>query len=306
MAGSVLGNNVHVAIVGLLLFSCVAYVSLSKSWIDGLQIQNDCANRRGNVSESGVKAFDELVDAAYELAVLGTGMLTVSNAGMSTPKPNPIPGEGGAPSVRRKFNITSYPQELRTTGGLDDSDRSVLGHIYSTADSVFEYGLGESTAIASWVGVPRWSGVDSDAEWVSMARSKSPPHYQFHFGDVGPTKKWGKPTDPTLGKRVLRYAVAPLALEHDPFAVYLVDGRWRVMCACISFLHAMSHGANMSKVQVLIHDYAQLSRGYQVIEKVADRLKMPSANLAVFQLKESTNEDELVAIILKHVNVSIR
>jgi hypothetical protein len=34
------------------------------------------------------------------------------------------------------------------------------------ADSVFEIGIGESTKIAIFVGVPRLTGVDGALEWV--------------------------------------------------------------------------------------------------------------------------------------------
>ena len=40
----------------------------------------------------------------------------------------------------------------RGTGGLFDTDRTLLADIYSSVDSVFEFGLGESSKIAAWVG----------------------------------------------------------------------------------------------------------------------------------------------------------
>jgi len=54
-----------------------------------------------------------------------------------------------------------------------------------------------------------------------------------------------------LKKNLYNYQIVPLALEKKPFEVYIIDGRYRVACACVSFLHAMKYGADMSQVRVL-------------------------------------------------------
>jgi hypothetical protein len=61
---------------------------------------------------------------------------------------------------RPDFDLVNW--KTRTAGGLADRDRLMLAKIYREADSMFEYGLGESTHIAAQVGVPRYSGIDSD------------------------------------------------------------------------------------------------------------------------------------------------
>lgn len=109
--------------------------------------------------------------------------------------------------------------------------------LYRNADSVFEFGLGESTRIAAAVGVPRYAGIDSDAAWVSNVRGDVPLHYRFYFADIGPTKDWGYPTKDVL-KGELNYQMVPLIAEPEPFGVYMVDGRWRLGCVLLSFLHA--------------------------------------------------------------------
>jgi hypothetical protein len=53
---------------------------------------------------------------------------------------------------RKEFQLARW---IRGTGGLTDKDQTLLVKYYSSASSVFEYGLGESTLIASHVGVPR-------------------------------------------------------------------------------------------------------------------------------------------------------
>ena len=79
----------------------------------------------------------------------------------------------------------------RGTGGLRDTDRTLLADIYSSVDSVFEFGLGESTKIAAWVGVSRYVGVDSDAAWVTNIRDEvNMDHFRFIFADIGARICW--------------------------------------------------------------------------------------------------------------------
>ena len=48
-----------------------------------------------------------------------------------------------------------------------------------------------------------------------------------------------------LQKIHFNYQIASLIVERQPFDMYLVDGRYRVACACLSLLHAMSRGGDM-------------------------------------------------------------
>ncbi len=70
----------------------------------------------------------------------------------------------------QEFELRNW--KMKTGGGLEDADRVMLGSFYGSANSVFEWGLGESSYIAGHLNVPRFAGVDSDAEWVSSAREK--------------------------------------------------------------------------------------------------------------------------------------
>jgi len=196
---------------------------------------------------------------------------------------------------RNKFSLDKSWK--RGTGGLDDEDRKTLGELYFNANSVFEYGLGESTLVAAHTAVPRYAGVDSDAEWVMQTRNNvvekyQSDHFRFFFADIGKTGLFGTPDDPTLQKNEYDYQIAPLILELDAFDVYVVDGRYRVACACISFLHAMKYGADMSKVQVAIHDNDQRKRGYAAIKEVAD-VVVENKKLWVYRLKPETTQEQL-------------
>ena len=221
-------------------------------------------------SDSNTVSFEQLVESSYYDS-LGTNN-----------------------STRRLYKLQSFPSDLRTSGGLTNNDRVLIGKLYSNASSAFEYGLGESTYIAAWTGMPRLSGVDSDPAWISLVRDKDivPDNYQFDFGDIGPTGGWGFPKKLGLAKQIFRYVLAPLSLERKPFEIYLVDGRFRVACACASFLHAMSTGADMKRVKVLVHDYQDKNRGYQIIETLARKMIMADG-LAVFMLLPNTTQAQI-------------
>ena len=194
--------------------------------------------------------------------------------------------------TRKEFILDSTWK--RGTGGLDDEDRKLLGQLYHNASSIFEFGLGESTLIAAETNVPRYAGIDSDANWVTSIRESIPhrEHFRFYFADIGKTKKWGYP-ESSLTKNVYDYQIVPLEAEKEAFDVYLVDGRYRVACLCLSLLHAMKHGADMEHVKVGIHDAYR--REYQVVKQIGD-LILETKNLRIFQLKNGVVEDDIVQL----------
>eukprot|EP00977_Amphora_coffeiformis_P016915 scaffold5364_cov164-Amphora_coffeaeformis.AAC.13 len=212
--------------------------------------------------------------------------------------------------VRNQFDLKSWDRQ--TTGELKDLDRLKVAEIYSQADSVFEWGLGESSYIAAEVGVPRYGGVDSDAVWVQAARDKSPDHFRFHLGDIGPTGNWGRPQQQRLPKAYLNYQFAPLVSEDQAFDVYMVDGRMRMGCALVAFLHASAFGTTEKEKSplVLIHDYYDDDRSaacaeckkfkWQIpnhrITEVADLIDHSGAMLAVFKRKPGVSDETIEAL----------
>jgi hypothetical protein len=193
---------------------------------------------------------------------------------------------------RRKFNASEWEQ--KTSGGLEDADRNVIAHAYSNANSVFEFGLGESTYIANHVNVPRYSGVDSDPEWVAKARARVSPNFCFYFADVGKTQAWGYPH--RIGpKATYDYQVAPLVIEPLPFDVYLVDGRWRVGSLLTSFLHASARGEKvLTDTIVLLHDCHRknLHKADQLFE-----VRQPgNSSLCAFRRRPETTDQDIMAM----------
>lgn len=190
-------------------------------------------------------------------------------------------------------------------GGLDDNDRMALGELYYNATSVFEFGLGESTRIAAFTGVPRYSGVDSDPAWIEKARQDAGlSHFRFYYGDIGSTMFYGHPANKSLPKIQFNYQIAPLALEDKPFDVYLVDGRYRVACACLSLLHAMKTGGDMERVRIGIHDNHKMSRDYNKFQEVAD-VVLQLNKLWVYKLRKDVDEQSIYELWQKVHNFEI-
>jgi len=187
----------------------------------------------------------------------------------------------------------------RSGGGLDDSDRELVGKLYHNASSILEFGLGESTHIAAYVGVPRYFGIDTDATWVGNARKGTMAHFRFAFSDIGSTLSFGNPADNTLKKIPVNSQSSPLNNEMEAFDFYMVDGRYRVSCACASFLHAMSRGGDMSLVLVAVHDWTHRP-SYWIIKEVAE-IVHKSNNLAVMKIKTTATEDDVFKIWENHI-----
>ena len=192
---------------------------------------------------------------------------------------------------RRVFDIKAWV-EHRSQGGLGNYDRIMLAQYYSNASSVFEYGIGESTAIAAHVGVPRFVGVDSDPEWVSIARDKGLAHFRFHLADIGTSGMWGFPVNnQVLPKQVLNYQLAPLIVEPQAFDVYTVDGRWRLACMLACFLHSSARGAPHDQSIVLIHDCERPE--YHRADHVLNLVEKSQNKLCVYKRKQDTTDADL-------------
>ena len=207
------------------------------------------------------------------------------------------------------FVLTNWT--LRTQGGMDNKDRELLAGIYARANSVFEFGLGESTYLADYLQVPRYVGVDSDVAYVNDCRRMVSSHFRFYYADVGTTKAWGYPTE-NLAKSVMQYQIAPLQAEPLPFDVYMVDGRWRTALLVLSFLHAAARGADRSHTTVLLHDCFQeghtaehrrrnqLRLVYQSADHLLDLVDHSKSLLCVYKRKPTTTDDQLMAVWQQH------
>lgn len=252
-------------------------VSLRVSKSDSLSTAASAPSQNHVMTTS---SFESIVQSAYDLA-------------FSKPASPP----------RKKLDLATW---TKGTGGLTDKDRILLAKVYRNASSVFEFGLGESSLIASHVGVPRYAGVDSDAAWVSQSRDKVHSHFRFYLADIGGTGAWGKPEDTELTKSVLDYQLAPLIVEPNAFDVYMVDGRMRLACMMASFLHASSRGAPTDQTIVLIHDCVEKRVKYKAADHLLDLVHHSGDRLCAYQRKPSTTDEDLLKVWEENYMVWVR
>ena len=258
-------------------------------------------------------AFDLAVQLAYNLIdpTTKSSMIQQQQQTSIVPKKEP--------RTPPPFDVNDW--DNRTEGGLQDLDRILLAELYGTAHSVFEYGLGESTYIANAMEVPRYAGIDSDAVWVTMAREKVSDRFRFYFADIGMTKVWGHPTNPDLAKNILHYQLMPLIVEDQPFDVYMSDGRWRIPCMMVSFLHASARGADPAQTTVLLHDcfipehwdsrkngmnfpkYLNNRPDYHSADHLVDLVRHSGNRLCVYQRKPTTTDQDLYEFWLANYNM---
>ena len=219
---------------------------------------------------------------------------------------------------RRSLILDTWPYKRK--GGLTDTDRVLLADIFGKVDSVFEWGLGESTLIAHHMGVPRYTGVDSDPQYVASTRGNllticsnhSQSHernlasrYRFLFADIGTTEKWGRPEEEALGKNVLNYQLMGLMSEIRPFQAYIVDGRYRLPCLLVAFLHANQVGnfktfystdteeeTEDTQPFVLVHDCSR--KRYHKADHLLQYKKAHNSRFCIYRRRKETTDRELV------------
>jgi hypothetical protein len=173
--------------------------------------------------------------------------------------------------------------------------------------------------MASTLKVPRFSGIDSDPQWIKDVRAKTLPHFRYYFADIGETGEWGIPKFPDLAKNVYNYQIMPLQAEPNPFDVYLIDGRYRVACAMAAFLHAGTSAAESASGSkgpvVIIHDcfhqdhvgtdekdieQMQLRARYHVADHLLDLVDHSGHKVCVYRRKPTTTDEDLYKIWQEH------
>ena len=172
-------------------------------------------------------------------------------------------------------------------GGMNREEQQLLEDVYRRSSSVFEWGMGSSTKLAEFVGIERLVAVDSALTWVDKLKKKiTLPNYNLVYVNIGPIKKYGNPKDESMKDQWPDYSLY-VDTTSERFDVYLVDGRFRVACACRALLHG---GYN---ALVLIHDFKRSE--YQVILQIAYRVEQTNS-LVVLKRREDASDDAIVSL----------
>ena len=132
-----------------------------------------------------------------------------------------LPGAAGAPTMPP----TMPPEAI-----------AELTQAYQAASVILEYGSGGSTRLAAQLPGKTVFSVESDLDWLrdmkawldAEARAAT---VHLHHADIGPTGKWGIPTDE---KSFRKWPGYPNVVWDRPDFIHpdvvLVDGRFRLAC----------------------------------------------------------------------------
>ena len=197
-------------------------------------------------------------------------------------------------SAINAYNSIQLLDEFRdqfSGGGMDRPEQELLARTYTNAKSVFEWGMGSSTLVAAHVGIKRLTAVDSTTTWVEKVRAMlKHPMYTFRHADIGPVIVFGIPKDDAHKDQWPDYSLQ-VDQENEPFDVYLVDGRFRVACACRALLHGRADSL------VLVHDFGRDE--YKVLLTLADKGEQERV-LVVLRRKPTTSDAEIKAVWEKY------
>ena len=181
-------------------------------------------------------------------------------------------------------NIYDSKTNTFKNGGMDAQEIRLFSNILANVTSVFEWGMGTSTLLAYKQNIKTLTAVDSSSIWVESLKTKlHESSYVFKHVDIGPVMGWGMPVDNKFKKQWPKYSQT-VNENHMAFDVYLVDGRFRVACACM----ALQHGHEESLV--IVHDWNR--KQYHILLTLSNIVHLVH-NLVVLKRKPDLNLKKL-------------
>lgn len=219
------------------------------------KVDNSKVREKQDSHESG---FDRISNELYELASAKYGNETSIHRPSSFGTVN---DEKMEKVFLQFFNVSDFKVQNIT----------ILEDIYTSSSSVFEYGIGESTRIASANGVARYTGVDEKAKLITTLRnSLGSKYFRFHYA-----------TSRTNSIQLLYdFVMTPLILERNAFDIYFVNlDRVGVdvafSCIVASILHALKHKAVDRKSSRLVVYTTRLKDQENVMELIEKMVGLP-------------------------------
>lgn len=194
--------------------------------------------------------------------------------------------EKGATNQKVDVLANIYDSQTNTfkNGGMDAQEIQLFSNVIANVTSVFEWGMGTSTLLAYKLNIKILTAVDSSSIWVESLKAKLyQSSYIFKHVDIGPVKGWGMPVDNKFKKQWPNYSQV-VNENNMPFDVYLVDGRFRVACACM----ALQHGHEKSLV--IVHDWNR--KQYHILLTLSNIVHLVH-NLVVLRRKPHLNLEQL-------------
>lgn len=178
--------------------------------------------------------------------------------------------------------------------------------IATQAGCYLEWGLGGSTRAALRAPARRILSVESDPAWIAIARDDAEVRVAEQGGrltilhaDIGPTGRWGVPLAGDA-RDWAAYAEAPwaaLAAEGAWPGIVLVDGRFRVACACAVAREALRR-PDLPPPLLLLHDVSPQRPYYDPVFK-AWEAEVSVGSLRVLRLRPGLDAAALDAQVAR-------
>lgn len=165
--------------------------------------------------------------------------------------------------------------------------------------SYLEFGSGESTKLAvKFTNIKKIDSVESDKKFIEknlltdtdIIQSLDSNRLRIHFIDIGPTKKWGYPTDTSTKHLWPNYSTNIFNGNKD-YDLVLVDGRFRISCVLNTIL-------NTSDSKILIHDFWNRPQ-YHLVLRFLDEIESVDT-FGLFKKKEPVNKRKIQSLIAKY------
>ncbi len=181
---------------------------------------------------------------------------------------------------------------------LTNQEIQLLKKYLQSSENYLEFGSGGSTFLAAMMQRNIYS-VESDANWVKYLCSWKIIQNQVDIGrlkfiniDIGPTGRWGIPTDLNNKDKFYQYSSYIFENSRNNFDTVFIDGRFRVACVLRSIMSCSDN------VVILIHDYPDREH-YHIIETYMDIVEK-AEKLYVFKKKTNIDYTELNKLYEKY------
>ena len=177
---------------------------------------------------------------------------------------------------------------------MSPAEEEALARRLSAATHYFEFGAGGSTVFATqFSGLSTIRSVESDPTWIQKIRPWLDNRCKVIHGDIGPVGHLGYPTRGAGAADLFpNYTHAPLWSPEAPVPdLVLVDGRFRVVCACEALLRAPT-------ATICIHDFWNRPQYHVLLPllEVEERVE----TLGVFNRKGGITDAEIQAVLEAH------
>ena len=179
------------------------------------------------------------------------------------------------------------PWPSRYSFVMSDKEKKLFDNTVKPSKAYLEFGTGGSTFRVLQKSDAKIYSIDSSHQWIRCMREywfirrMEKKRLSLFYVDIGPIKKWGKPSGTGSVALYPRYSETIFDLiDEAKIDTVLVDGRFRVACTLKTVLEFHSN----HDLKILIHDFWNRN-DYHVVLKYLDAVDKADT-LGLFSIKK--------------------